>query len=267
MKHQVRNPILIMIAAAGLFASSALRAWAEDSVTGPAADASSEPTSMAANLSATAVSASALVEGLTTKQIVDRLMQRNQQRAAALRGFESRRTYHLTYGGFPSSKQAEMEVVAHYQAPGKKSFDVISESGSKLFQNKVFARLLETEQVATSPEHEREAAVTTENYSFALLGSRPTVNGGCYRLAVEPKREDKWLYKGEICVNAVDFAVESIDAEPAKNPSFWIKKTHIEHRYQKIGEFWLPASNKSVSNLRLGGTATLNIVYSSYDLR
>jgi hypothetical protein len=50
---------------------------------------------------------------------------------------------------------------------------------------------------------------------------------------VEPRRENKFLYRGEICVNAEDFAVESIDAEPAKNPSFWIKKTRIEHRSGK----------------------------------
>ena len=267
MKCQVRNSFLIMMFAAGLFCATVPRAWAEDSAAHHAAGSSSGLTPVVAIISATAVSDSALVQGLTTEQIVDRLMQRNEERAAALRGFESRRTYLLVYQGFPSSKQAEMEVVAHYQAPEKKTFDVISESGPKLFQNKVFAKLMEGEQVATSPEHMREVAVTTENYSFTLLGSRPSAYGGCYRLAVTPKREDKWLYKGEICVNALDFAVESIDAEPVKNPSFWIKKTHIEHHYQKVGEFWLPASNRTVSNLRLGGTATLNIVYSSYELQ
>ena len=267
MKQQVRNSFLVTIAAAGFIAASVSSAWSENNAASPAAGASPSLTPVVATISATSVSGSALAQGLTTEQIVDRLMQRNQERAAALRGFESRRIYQLSYEGFPSSKQAYMEVLAHYQAPEKKTFDVISESGSKMFQNKVFAKLLEGEQMATSLEHMREVAVTTENYSFTLLGSRPSVYGGCYRLAVEPKRDNKWLYKGEICVNAADFAVESIDAEPAKSPSFWIKKTHIEHHYQKIGDFWLPASNRTVSNMRLGGTATLDIVYSEYELR
>ena len=266
MKRQVRNSILITMAAAGIFSAGVSRIWAEDNAASPAASSSAGLAPVVATISATVVNGSASVQGLTTEQIVDRLMQRNQLRAAALQGFESRRTYHLAYEGFPSSKEAEMEVVARYQAPEKKTFDVVSESGPKLFQNKVFAKLLESEQEATSPEHERDVAVTRENYSFTLLGSRPSVYGGCYLLAVEPKRNNQWLYKGEICVNAVDFAVESINAEPAKNPSFWIKRTHIEHRYQKIGEFWLPASNRTVSHLRLGGTATLDIVYSSYEL-
>ena len=38
----------------------------------------------------------------------------------------------------------EIEVIAHYQAPESKSFDVISEGGSKMIQSKVFSKLLES---------------------------------------------------------------------------------------------------------------------------
>jgi hypothetical protein len=209
----------------------------------------------------------ALASGMSVDEIVSRLGQQNAQRAAALHGFEGKRSYRLSYHGFPSGIQAEMEVVAHYQAPESKSFDVISETGSKLLQNKVLRKLLESEEEAQHADNQRQTSLTPNNYSFTLLGSRPSQYGGCYRLAVEPKRDNKFLYRGEICVNAADFAVESIDAEPAKNPSFWIKKTRIEHRYQKIGQFWFPLSNQSVTNVRLGGTATLNIDYTGYEVR
>jgi hypothetical protein len=212
-------------------------------------------------------SSGAIEAGMSVDEIVGRLDRRNEERAAALRGFEGKRSYRLSYHGFPSGREAEMEVVAHYDAPESKRFDVISASGSKIVQSKVFMKLLEAEQEAERPENQRHTALTPDNYSFTLLGSRPSPHGGCYRLGVEPRRDNKFLFRGEICVNAADFAVESIDAEPAKNPSFWITKTRIEHRYQKIGEFWLPASNKSVTNVRLGGTATLNIEYSDYELR
>ena len=155
----------------------------------------------------------------------------------------------------------------HYSAPESKNFDVISEHGSKLIQSKVFAKLLEGEREASHMENQRQTALTPENYAFTLLGSRPTGFGGCYLLGVKPRRANKFLYSGEICVNAADFAVESIDAEPARNPSFWIKKTQIHHRYQRIGQFWLPASNETVTSVRLGGTATLSILYSAYQLR
>ncbi len=209
----------------------------------------------------------ALASGMSVDEIVSRLGQQNAQRAAALHGFEGKRTYRLSYHGFPFGHSSEMEVVAHYQAPENKSFDVISETGSKLLQNKVLRKLLESEEEAQHADNQRQTSLTPNNYSFTLLGSRPSRYGGCYRLAVEPKRDNKFLYRGEICVNAADFAVESIDAEPAKNPSFWIKKTRIEHRYQKIGQFWFPLSNHSVTNVRLGGTATLNIDYTGYEVR
>jgi hypothetical protein len=136
-----------------------------------------------------------------------------------------------------------------------------------MLQTKVLLKLLESEREAARPENQRQTALTSANYTFTLLGSRPSPYGGCYRLGVEPRRENKFLYRGEICVNAADFAVETIDAEPARNPSFWIKRTRIEHRYQRIGLFWLPASNRSITSVRLGGTATLSILYSGYELR
>lgn len=209
---------------------------------------------------------SALRTGLSAEEIVSRLDQNNQQRASSLHAYEGKRSYTLTYRGFPSNHDAEMEVVAHYEAPQSKSFDVVSGSGSKFIQSKVFAKLLEAERESAAAQNQRQTALSPDNYTFTLLGSRPSQYGGCYRLAVEPRRDNKFLYRGEICVNAEDFAVESIDAEPAKNPSFWIKKTRIEHRYQKIGQYWLPASNQTVSSVRMGGTATLSILYSEYEL-
>ena len=67
-------------------------------------------------------------------------------------------------------------------------------------------------------------------------------------------------------MNAKDFAVCRIEAEPAKNPSLWIKRTDIRHAYLKVGDFWLPKENKTVSILRLGGRATLTIEYQNYEI-
>lgn len=245
MASQLRMSLVIVLAAA-LVCSVALPCFAAD------------PTTASTN--------SALRPGISAGEIVARLNQSNQRRAAALHAYEGKRSYTLTYRGFPSGRDAEIEVVSHYQAPGSKRFDVISETGSKMIQSKVFDKLLEVESESAHAENLRETALTPGNYTFTLLGSKPSPYGGCYRLGVEPRRDNKLLYRGEICVNAADFAVETIDAEPAKNPSFWTKNTHIEHRYQKIGQFWLPAFNRTVTSVRLGGTAILSIVYSDYEL-
>ena len=194
---------LVIVLAAALVCSVALPCFAAD------------PTTASTN--------SALRPGISAGEIVARLNQSNQRRAAALHAYEGKRSYTLTYRGFPSGRDAEIEVVSHYQAPGSKRFDVISETGSKMIQSKVFDKLLEVESESAHAENLRETALTPGNYTFTLLGSKPSPYGGCYRLGVEPRRDNKLLYRGEICVNAADFAVETIDAEPAKNPSFWTK--------------------------------------------
>ena len=38
-----------------------------------------------------------------------------------------------------------------------------------------------------------------------------------------------------------------MEGEPAKNPSFWTKDTKIEQVYAKVGNFWLPRSNRSTT--------------------
>ena len=49
-----------------------------------------------------------------------------------------------------------------------------------------------------------------------------------------------------------------------KNISIWISDTEIEHVYKKVGSFWLPAHNTSITKVRFGGTATLKIDYRDY---
>jgi hypothetical protein len=138
---------------------------------------------------------------------------------------------------------------------------VIDESGSHVLLNHVLKKLLETEQ---NDSHQRTADLTPLNYDFVFLSK--TTEGGreLYIFSVEPKTKNKLLYRGRIWVDAEDFAVARVDAQPASSPSFWIKSTQIHHVYAKMGEFWLPEQNISESKVRLGGTARLSINYGTY---
>jgi hypothetical protein len=57
-----------------------------------------------------------------------------------------------------------------------------------------------------------------------------------------------------------------IEAQPAQNPSLWIKKTDIRHVYKKVDDFWLPAENHSQSFMRIGGHADLVVEYKDYKI-
>lgn len=202
---------------------------------------------------------------LSSEQIARRLTVKNAERAQHLRSFESDRHYQLDYSGFPSARSAEMTVTASYRAPGAKQLTVIAESGSKLILTRVLHRLLESERESSSDESNRNAvALTPENYAFALRGCDASAGRDSYVMDVDPLHDNKFLYRGTIWIDALDFAVVRIDAEPAKNPSFWIKRSEIHHQYQKIGEFYLPSSNETVTDVRLGGHSVLKIRYENY---
>src|SRR5579864_6333704 len=79
---------------------------------------------------------------LPADQVIDNLIRNNEERAKALLHSEAIRVYRLTYRGFPSDREAEMTVQATYDSPSSKEFKVISQSGSKLVQDRVFKRLL-----------------------------------------------------------------------------------------------------------------------------
>jgi outer membrane lipoprotein-sorting protein len=203
---------------------------------------------------------------LSLEQVLANLEQRNAQRAAALEQFEGKRVYRMQYRGFPGDKDAEMVVKVSFRAPNSKEFTVISQTGSKFVIDHVFRKLLEGEQEALETENRHNTSLTRQNYDFEMAGYNSTPDGPQYVLKLLPKTKNKFLYRGKIWVDAKDFAVVRIEGEPGKNPSMWIKKTGIAHRYMKVDDFWLPAENHTESFIRLGGKATLSIEYQDYKI-
>ncbi len=203
---------------------------------------------------------------LDLSQMLDKLVEKNTERADALQKYQNRRVYTLDYTGFPTSFHAEMVVDMIYDAPATKEFKIISQSGPSWIIDRILKRLLEAEQEAMTPGNRERVAINPSNYDFSDFEHLDASDNCSYMVAVEPKIPSKLLFRGRIWVDSKDFAVCRIEAEPAKNPSFWIKKTQIHHTYLKIGDFWLPAENKSVSAVRGGGRAVLTIKYQNYEI-
>ena len=202
---------------------------------------------------------------LSAEQVVQNLVQMNIHRLQALHAYQGGRTYGVEYRGFPGNRVAGMVVNVKYVS-GKKQFVVESSTGSRLIIDRVLKRLLDAEAEATDEEEQRRSALTEENYRFTLVGYETGTSAATYVLKVEPRTKDKFLYRGRIWAHAQDFAVVRLEAEPAKNPSFWTKKTEIVLLYTKVGDFWLPARNHSVTAVRLGGHAELTIEYKDYEI-
>ncbi len=208
----------------------------------------------------------AAVVRLSGDEVIQRMVRRNLERADALHAFQGTRVYHLKYQGFPTTKEAEMVTSVVYRAPDSKQFTVVSQNGSKLIIDRVFRKLLESEQEAMKAENRARNALNTDNYTFVLSNYESTGPDTNYVFDVQPKIPSKFLYRGKIWVDAKDFAVSRMEVEPAKSPSFWTKKSDIRHTYAKVDGFWLPKQNRSVSTIRLGGQAVLTIDYNDYKI-
>lgn len=201
---------------------------------------------------------------LTSAEIVDEMLRHNQARADGLKHYQSTRTYQVEYKGYAARIAARMVVEADYDAVNGKTFRIVSQSGNGLLLDKVLKRLVESEKDAGHDK--RSNALTPANYRFKLAGIENLGERPAYVLEVQPLTDNKYLYRGKIWVDAADFAVAKIDAEPAKNPSFWISSTAINHQYAPIDGFWLPARNRSETRVRIGGTAVLTIDYGTYQV-
>lgn len=202
---------------------------------------------------------------MTADEVIRHVMEKNEERTRVLESYSSLRSYHLECHCV-SHKKADMLVRADYIAPDKKVFTVISESGSDTVRNKVFKKLLEAEQESMREEIQQRTAISPENYTFQLSDYEKTDTDEFYVLDAQPLSKNKFLFRGHIWVNAKDFAITRVEGEPAVNPSWWTVKTDFTRSYQKVGDFYLPESNRSETKLRIFGTAVLTIEYREYQI-
>jgi hypothetical protein len=210
------------------------------------------------------ISNTAMPAALTSVQIVGEMQRHNLARTEALKSLKSIRHYQVEYRGFSKVIEARMEVEYNYDAKLGKRFRIVTESGSRMLFDRVLKRALESEMEA---QQEKEvSALTSANYKFHFEGIESLEGRPAYVLNVEPLVASKFMYKGKIWVDAADFALEKIEAEPAKSPSFWISRTRIKQIFAKTGDFWLPERNQSETKVRIGGTAVLTIDYGTYQI-
>ncbi len=202
---------------------------------------------------------------LPVEEVARKLEERNAQQFATLAQFRGTRIYRMQYFGFPR-REAEMVVRVSYRAPEAKEFTIVSQSGSTYIIDHVLKKLLHDEHECSKEQNRGTIELSTQNYNFSYAGYETTKDGAQYVLNVVPKTANKFLYRGKIWVDAKDFGVTRIEAEPARNPSFWISRTKITHRYEKIRDFWLPLEDRTESSTILGGRAMLSIEYTDYQV-
>jgi hypothetical protein len=198
----------------------------------------------------------------SANNVVAKMIGRDNQRQAALHGYTGVRRYVLENSRH--HKRAEMLVTVKCLDDGSKQFQTVSATGWGVARNHVFPRLLESEGEASLRDARERSRIIPENYSFEMVGRDYVNHRPVYVIAITPKTQNKYLVQGRIWVDLDEYAIVRVEGKPAKNPSFWIKSVHFVHTYQKSGSFWLPVSDRSVTDARILGTTELTIEYFDY---
>jgi len=198
----------------------------------------------------------------TATEIVTRMGSRDLQRQVSMGGYAGMRRYVLDNQNL--HKRAEMLVQVQGDPDGAKHFEVVSEEGWKAAHKHVLHKMLESESETSRPEMRASTKLNLDNYDFEVIGTEMLADRPAYVLETHPKRNEKYLFRGRIWVDAEDYALVRAEGSPAKNPSFWTKSTHFVQICQKNGPLWFPRSTRSVTEARIFGTTDVNIEYFDY---
>jgi hypothetical protein len=207
----------------------------------------------------------AVMEGaptLTTPEIVERMVQADNNRLAALAGYTGVRRYR--FENKKSNKRAELTARITCDNAGVKTFEVVSETGSGFVRNHILRKMMDAEQEASEKGERQDTRIIPANYDFRQVGTDVLDGRSSFVLEVNPKTRNKFLIRGRIWVDAEDFAIARVEGQPAKNPSFWIRSVQVVQQYERTGQFWLPSSNQSVAQARIFGTTEVMIDYFDY---
>jgi hypothetical protein len=198
----------------------------------------------------------------TADEIVARMANRDFERQASIDGYVGMRRYVLDNQKY--HRRAEMLVEVQGDRDGTKHFRIISEEGWKAAHRHVLRKMLDSESETSRPEVRPSARLILENYDFRLVGAEQLEGRSAYVLEVTPKRNEKYLFRGRIWVDAEDYALARAEGSPAKKPSFWTKSIHFVQVYQKSDSLWFPRSTKSVTEAHFFGSTDVEIDYFDY---
>jgi len=213
-------------------------------------------------LVSTSICSAETAPSINADDVITKVTEHNSQREQLGGGYTGTRRYVLENDKF--GKRAEMLVSVRCDPDGTKHFEVLFEDGWKSANRHVIHKMLESESETSQPQIRRATSLTPENYRFQMLGSDVLAARLVYVIQVLPRREDKYLFEGQIWVDAEDFAIVRIEGKPAKNPSFWTRSVHFVQQYRKSSAFWFPYSTESVTEARIFGKTEVTISYFDY---
>jgi hypothetical protein len=208
-----------------------------------------------------ALASSIPANSLSADDIVVRMLEAEEKKAAATHTYTGTRRYQIRNDRFGQQAEMLVEVIAK---PSGKQFRVLSSSGAESMHRRVFDKLLKAE--AEASREQASNRIDRSNYDFALAGQQILRGRRTYVLELRPKEKKKYLVEGNIWVDAQDFQVVRLEGRPAASLSFWVGRPQLTFDYDKVDGHWMTTRNRTFAKSRLMGSTELTIEFQRYDL-
>jgi len=179
--------------------------------------------------------------------IVSRMVAAGHDNTLHAHAFTVKRDYQL----LDKQMEPKAQVVANitFVPPDQRQYEVESASGG--IGEKILRDILARE--AELPKDPQRKEISPENYEFRLLGAEMVDGSPCYVLALEPRRDEKDLIRGQVWVDAETYRIRRAEGKPAKSPSWWIHDVYILMTFAEIDGMWLRTFTHATANVRFKG--------------
>lgn len=191
--------------------------------------------------------------------ILQRMERAEHRDAAQSRTYDVTQEYKVFHGP-ETQPTSEVTAQVDFVAPDTVRYRIMQTRGSSKGERIVRYFLdLETSEAKSGCGCE----ISRANYDFVFLRQDDIGVIPEYVLGIVPKRKSKYLWRGQIWVEASTFHIRRIEGSPTKSPSLWVKGIYITVQLGPLGSMWVPISFDAVGTIRFSGQFTLD----GFDIR
>jgi hypothetical protein len=158
-------------------------------------------------------------------------------------------------------KQGRMILLQTISKLGKITNKVFDFKGDDTIKSEVIARYLEAERDARETG---EIAISPVNYKFRHKGSIEQNGQRVELFQITPKKKRVGLFKGDLWLDAKTGMPVRESGQLVKTPSIFLKKVEFTRDYELHDGIAIPKHISSKADVRLFGSAELNINYSNF---
>lgn len=137
--------------------------------------------------------------------------------------------------------------------------------GDKTVRNQVILRYLTAEEEAQKA-NSSSIAVTPDNYKFKFRRKGQFEGRPVYIFQITARQKRQGLFNGELWIDSATFLRVRESGRLVRPGSFFVKKTAFVRTYEIVDGMSVPREMQSSAEIRLVGTAELNIEFSNFSL-